>query len=107
MNDGIETKTIMFNRNWCRKYKKFNFEPNPEFNPERLRAARLWRNLSIRELSELTQIYEQVLSLYEYGDTEIIEIVAELRHIEKIAIILRFPLKFFYQIEKKIKEELK
>ena len=45
---------------------KVEYEPN--FNPKRLREARLIRGLTIRELAEMVGVTKQAISQFELGE---------------------------------------
>ncbi|WP_286884869.1 helix-turn-helix domain-containing protein [Aneurinibacillus sp. UBA3580] len=61
------------------------------FNPERLRAARLYEGKTIADLARLTDVSKQAISQYEHGKA-----VPSLETLMKIISVLKFPREFFY-----------
>lgn len=63
------------------------------FNGERLKKARLYRGLTVAELATQVECQRQTLSMYEISKSQ----PADIHIVEKIAGILDFPVKFFYE----------
>lgn len=61
------------------------------FNGERLKIARMWRNLSATQLAELTGFSRQTISMLENGKL----VNPEFTTIQKISEKLEFPITFF------------
>lgn len=60
-------------------------------NPNRLKSARLYRNLTISELAEKTNVTKQAISQYENGRSK-----PKLETLMLIKNVLHFPIDFFY-----------
>lgn len=63
------------------------------FNGDRLKKARIYRGLTVAELAEKIDCQRQTLSMYELSKSR----PADKDTIEKIALALGFPMKFFCQ----------
>ncbi|ACV63041.1 protein of unknown function DUF955 [Desulfofarcimen acetoxidans DSM 771] len=63
-----------------------------KFNGERLKSARMYNGYTLTELSKITNISKQSLSLYENGNNK-----PEWDNISKISVALGFPRDFFLQ----------
>ncbi|RHD89898.1 ImmA/IrrE family metallo-endopeptidase [Agathobacter rectalis] len=62
------------------------------FNGKRLKAARLYRGLTISEEAKMSDISKQAISQFENGKTE-----PRLETLMKIMQVLRFPREYFYE----------
>ena len=62
------------------------------FNGKRLKAARLYRGLTISEEAKMSDISKQAISKFENGKTE-----PRLETLMKIMQVLRFPREYFYE----------
>lgn len=69
---------------------------NREFNGERLKTARLYRNKTIKELADDTEITKQSISQFENNKS-----VPSLETLLKIINALNFPREYFYQDDDK------
>ncbi|AVK49396.1 DNA-binding protein [Clostridium sp. MF28] len=69
---------------------------NREFNGERLKTARLYRNKTIKELADDTEITKQSISQFENNKS-----VPSLETLLKIINALNFPREYFYQEDDK------
>lgn len=67
--------------------------PDRQFNGERLRIARLWRDISTNEMADKIGVKRQTISMYENGKLKNPDIIT----IQKISECLQFPLKFFIE----------
>jgi Zn-dependent peptidase ImmA (M78 family)/DNA-binding XRE family transcriptional regulator len=64
---------------------------NPKFNGERLRNARIYRGMSLADLSTKIKISKQALSQYETGQIE----EPEMDNLIALSQILKFPIAYF------------
>lgn len=63
------------------------------FNGKRLKQARIYRGMTVAELSELLGCQRQTLSMYEIGKSQPVN----KSYVEQLAQILDFPVSFFYE----------
>lgn len=63
------------------------------FNGERLKAARVYREIGVGELAELLGVKRQTVSMYESGKL----LNPGIENIEKMSEVLRFPVDFFLE----------
>lgn len=63
------------------------------FNGDRLKKARIYRGLTVAELAERVDCQRQTLSMYELSKSQ----PADRGIVEKIALQLGFPVKFFFE----------
>jgi len=66
-----------------------------QFNGERLKKARIYRGMTVKELAEASGCQRQTLSMYEISKSQ----PADSNVVDKIAGILRFPVNYFYESE--------
>ena len=64
-----------------------------QFNGERLKKARIYRGLTVAELAEQVGCQRQTLSMYEISKSQ----PADNGLVERLARVLSFPIKFFYE----------
>lgn len=64
-----------------------------QFNGERLRKARIYRGLTVAELSEKVGCQRQTLSMYEIAKSQ----PTDKSIIDRLSIELNFPVKYFYE----------
>lgn len=67
--------------------------PDRQFNGERLKIARLWRNISANEMADKIGVKRQTISMYENGKLK----NPDIGTIQKISECLNFPFKFFVE----------
>jgi Predicted Zn peptidase len=67
--------------------------PDRQFNGERLRIARLWRDISANDLADNIGVKRQTISMYENGKL----VNPDIATIQNISQALNFPLKFFVE----------
>ena len=67
--------------------------PDRQFNGERLKIARLWRDISANEMADKIGVKRQTISMYENGKLK----NPDIGTIQKISECLNFPFKFFVE----------
>ena len=67
--------------------------PDRQFNGERLKIARLWRDISANEMADKIGVKRQTISMYENGKLK----NPDIGTIQKISVCLNFPFKFFVE----------
>lgn len=76
---------------------QFNpIEGGKRFNGERLKTARLWRQMSAIQLADEAMLNRQTISMYENGKLD----NPEFATVQKLSEVLRFPVKFFLEENK-------
>ncbi|WP_312104624.1 XRE family transcriptional regulator [Lachnoclostridium sp.] len=76
---------------------QFNpIEGEKRFNGERLKIARIWRQLSAIQLADEAMLNRQTISMYENGKLD----NPEFTTVQKLSEVLRFPVKFFLEDNK-------
>jgi Zn-dependent peptidase ImmA (M78 family)/DNA-binding XRE family transcriptional regulator len=68
-----------------------------QFNPRRLKAARVFRGMTITELADKIGVTRQAVSQFEQGKT-----LPSLENIFKLTNVLQFPRDFFYADDKSV-----
>ena len=79
-------KLISFNSKMSEKF----------FNGERLKIARMWRNLSATQLADFTGLSRQTISMLENGKL----MNPEFATVQRLSEKLEFPVTFFWKKQK-------